>query len=545
MGPCTQTLPETGVGRKRSMLEAALSFAAEGWAIVPLYEADAFGGCTCSLGGSCNNSGKHPRTRHGVRDATCNPEKIRQWWDKWPSANIGGATGRPSDRIVLDLDPRNGSVTTFAALETQHGPFPLTRTHATGGGGEHRIFRYPDLGNPVRSRVLGAGVELLSDGKLVVLPESFHVSRRWYAIADDREPAELPIWPREYRHTDCDKTREKAAKTSQRPPNDQNHQFADTIPQGARNNTLTREGGRLRRRGMGPAEINTALQALNRDRCRPPLSEHEVARIARSICRYPPGVIGRQLARIVDAIERTPWRGREGGTDRAVLLAHVAMAADANAAQYHASNRDVGERAGVHRSTPMRAHRRLIAQGWLVVQDPDGTCEPVRAGAPAKHAQAWRWALRIPQPSSATPATPAPEWQSGRTVQQRLDLADDAFRWLKALGKNAPRVLDRLANSGGATCTALAARLGLHRSTVWRILVQCAGHDLVSRDARDHWVLRDLSRAALVRVACRCESVGKADKERQKHAMERAEHREGSAEGFAGTTYDEDPLTAL
>lgn len=62
----------------------------------------------------------------------------------------------------------------------------------------------------------------------------------------------------------------------------------DTIPDGERNDVLTREAGRLRRRGMSEAEILATLGALNEGRCRPPLPDRDVERIARSVSRYEP-----------------------------------------------------------------------------------------------------------------------------------------------------------------------------------------------------------------------------------------------------------------
>ncbi len=44
----------------------------------------------------------------------------------------------------------------------------------------------------------------------------------------------------------------------------------------------------MRRRGFGEAAIASALLVENRDRCKPPLSEREVRKIARSIARYKP-----------------------------------------------------------------------------------------------------------------------------------------------------------------------------------------------------------------------------------------------------------------
>jgi len=42
---------------------------------------------------------------HGLLDATCDQDKIRAWWECWPDANIGIATGL-SKLTVLDVDTK-------------------------------------------------------------------------------------------------------------------------------------------------------------------------------------------------------------------------------------------------------------------------------------------------------------------------------------------------------------------------------------------------------------------------------------------------------
>ena len=58
------------------------------------------------------------------------------------------------------------------------------------------------------------------------------------------------------------------------------------IPQGRRNNTLAKIGGRLRHDGLETRELQTALQIVNRLACKPPLDVNEVSRIANSVGRY-------------------------------------------------------------------------------------------------------------------------------------------------------------------------------------------------------------------------------------------------------------------
>lgn len=76
------------------------------------------------------------------------------------------------------------------------------------------------------------------------------------------------------------------------PPDGNAESAAPELPRvvgdGDRNNTLFREGCRLRRLGWDEAEIATSLAMLNRRRCHPALEAAEVEAIAHSCARYPP-----------------------------------------------------------------------------------------------------------------------------------------------------------------------------------------------------------------------------------------------------------------
>jgi putative DNA primase/helicase len=160
------------------------------WPVVPLFEVKD-GCCTCAAGKECGKrSGKHPRTKNGVHNATTDPEQIRRWWRQWPSANIGVATGRISDIIVIDVDPRNGGNRTAKALQKELGRLPRSLKARLGGGGAHYICKYPDF--DVRSdrlgKLLGPGIDILSDGCHFVAPESEHLSGWLYSWFKDQSP---------------------------------------------------------------------------------------------------------------------------------------------------------------------------------------------------------------------------------------------------------------------------------------------------------------------------------------------------------------------
>jgi len=160
------------------MVNAALKYADHGWPVFPLHTIEN-GRCTCSAGARCgSNSGKHPRTKHGLHDATADERKIREWWKRWPDANIAVPTGAISGLTALDIDPRNGGEESLAALLHEFGPLPDTLEQLTGGGGRHIIFKHP--GGTVPSRPLRDGIDIKADGGYIVVAPSLHKSGRRY-----------------------------------------------------------------------------------------------------------------------------------------------------------------------------------------------------------------------------------------------------------------------------------------------------------------------------------------------------------------------------
>src|SRR5689334_21445243 len=101
--------------------EAALAMATAGWAVVPVYT-PVKGSCDCRRP-DCSSPGKHPRTKNGLIDATTDPELIREWWMKWPEANIGAVVLQ--GLVVVDVD--------VADLESvfQSDELPRTATSRT------------------------------------------------------------------------------------------------------------------------------------------------------------------------------------------------------------------------------------------------------------------------------------------------------------------------------------------------------------------------------------------------------------------------------
>lgn len=175
----------------RSALEAALAYAARGWAVFPCHE-PIHGHCSCGHA-DCSSPAKHPRTRRGLHDATTDPARLIDWWHRWPSANVGLRTGCSSGLVVVDIDRHPGGLRSLAALERTHGELPPTATVETGGG---RHYWFAHLDGAVRNSAgrLGPGVDIRGDAGYVIAPPSCHITGRRYRWGALRPLAPLPRW---------------------------------------------------------------------------------------------------------------------------------------------------------------------------------------------------------------------------------------------------------------------------------------------------------------------------------------------------------------
>ena len=263
------------------LLKTALEYAAKGKKVFPLRSLPN-GECSCG-NRDCDSPGKHPRTPHGFKDATTDPQQIERWWGQWPDANIGMPTGRESGVVVLDVDPRNGGTESFYQLQEKYGKIPVTTSQTTGGQGSHFIFEYP-IGKSVSSTAdLNGynGIDIKADGGYILLPPS-KTKTDYSWVSTKVKPAPLPSWLLELI---VEKPKAKAEP------------IPDKIPAGKRNDALASIAGSLRRPGFTTEAIFEALKVENK-RCvdkegnPAPLGENELRQIAQSIGSYPPASNG-------------------------------------------------------------------------------------------------------------------------------------------------------------------------------------------------------------------------------------------------------------
>jgi hypothetical protein len=260
-----------------TMLDAALSYARRGWPVFPLHTPTADGYCNCGNPG-CRDIGKHPSTTHGHLDATTNEAMIRRWWTQFPDANIGTPTS--SQRFAVDAEAGTGQ-DTLEAWQAEHGLLPPTAPLvATGGGGVHVYFATPE-GMTIRcsTETVATGIDIRGEGGYTVLPPSLHASGQRYRWLDPiTEPPLAPGWL-------VDRILAASRRLSDRVTGD----AGAPIPKGRRNTTLAAIAGRMRWTGLTPDELYDVLLRVNQERCQPPLAGTEIAKIARSIGRYPVG----------------------------------------------------------------------------------------------------------------------------------------------------------------------------------------------------------------------------------------------------------------
>lgn len=257
--------------------EAALKYAKMGWHIVPLHSA-IDGVCDCRM--NCASPAKHPRTRHGLQDATSDISQVEMWWDMFPTANIGVNAGK-SGLLLLDIDPRNGGIDSAKELAATHGALPKTLTSQTGGGGVHYLFKRPAGGFGNHSGIR-PGIDIKCDGGYFIADPSNHISGgryEWLSDIDLEDAAEAPRWLLEVA-SNSKKSKAIAAGS-------QDGEIG-TIEEGGRDNTLSSLAGSMRRKGFSQKAIQAAITVTNEEKCRPPLSADDMLRISSSIAKYRP-----------------------------------------------------------------------------------------------------------------------------------------------------------------------------------------------------------------------------------------------------------------
>jgi len=206
--------------RQPDMLRAALWYAQRGWAVFPLHE-PLFNHqqgytCTCEYwrhsdrcknhpdpavqkkylapGQHCDDPGKHSRgVKSWAAESTTDPDTIRTWWAKYPTANIGIDCGK-SALLVLDADSYKQTYGDLGDLLTIGDR--QTVTSLTGGGGEHLVYAMPPgkhYGNATGD--LPQGIDIRGQGGYIVAPPSLHKTGQRYQFEEGYNPVQIAVKP--------------------------------------------------------------------------------------------------------------------------------------------------------------------------------------------------------------------------------------------------------------------------------------------------------------------------------------------------------------
>jgi Bifunctional DNA primase/polymerase, N-terminal len=143
--------------------------------------------CSCNKK-DCESPAKHPRTAHGEKDASIDPTQIKQWWERWPDANIGIATG-PSGLVVLDIDGEDG----LALFKELAGDPTETLLAKTGRPNGSHVY-YQGTGIP-SSQVKGEHLDVRGTTGYLVAPGSVHENGTVYEFCNPNcAPIAVPSW---------------------------------------------------------------------------------------------------------------------------------------------------------------------------------------------------------------------------------------------------------------------------------------------------------------------------------------------------------------
>ena len=278
-----------------TLRDAALKYAKSGKFIIPLHSIKT-GQCSCGKN-ECKQ-GKHPRTQHGLKDASTDPKVIEAWWTKWPDANIGLLTGKINDLVIVDVDvspkkdgSRKKGEESLKALEAQYGALPETLISITGSGGHHLAFKYPSgiekLGNRTAFR---EDLDIRADGGYIVVAPSTHISGGTYTWQNDLELAELPDW---LLGIILDKS--KPQQQSLLPKENRKKEPLAGVPEGCRNDAVFKLACSLRERGLSFNEARERVFTMA-SHCRPPLPESEAIKTVEGVYRrYPAGSLSARI----------------------------------------------------------------------------------------------------------------------------------------------------------------------------------------------------------------------------------------------------------
>lgn len=240
----------------------------------------------------CANPGKVPLVPWApFQERLPTDADVRVWWMRWPTANIGMATGILSGVLVLDADGGEARKTCLT-----RGGLDATPTVWTGKvGGAHFHLEYP--GGDVRNfaRKL-PGTDMRAQGGYVLLPPSVHASGNVYRWADhtrELPPAPVPDWLAELIQEPASGDYEGSGEHGD--PLDYDEILEHGFDEGRRDDGLFRFACRLRHDNIDQAYAEELIRVAA-SACRPAFDAAEAVKKIRNVYeKYEPGNIGPEV----------------------------------------------------------------------------------------------------------------------------------------------------------------------------------------------------------------------------------------------------------
>ena len=237
------------------MIDAALSLSSIGTPIFPV-KAD-----------------KKPHITSWQQKATTDQEMVKEWWKKWPEANIAMPTGAPSGFVAVDVDVKNG-VDGYKSLSFIEAMFGVqsTRRIETPSGGIHLIY----TSNQKVMNKIGIldGIDVRGDGGYIVAQGSV-IGGSAYKVIHDVPPEEMTMEMVSWIN----------GTENMKPPS------KIGVAKGERNNQIFKLASSYRGQDL---DIESALKACKHiaQSCIPPLEEAEVIATVENVYqRYQPNAI--------------------------------------------------------------------------------------------------------------------------------------------------------------------------------------------------------------------------------------------------------------
>ena len=243
------------------LLDAALEYAQQGMSVIPLVPKDKK---------PLIYSWKEFQSKHmGIGD-------MKGHWKDSPESNIGIVTGAISGITVIDIDGQEG----LDSLKDAGIHLPNTHIVKTPKGW-HFYYKYNNLFKT------GAGflknVDVRNDAGYVVAPPSLVTNKNYEVLeTNGGRFSEFGVVPEQFLG--------KQPKTVQ--PTDKDSvdpwvtdALENGAPEGQRDVTATRLAGYFWARGIQEDILQSILTGFG-EKCTPPMSEVDLARIAKSVSRY-------------------------------------------------------------------------------------------------------------------------------------------------------------------------------------------------------------------------------------------------------------------